>query len=47
MSPRGIPKGATSAAVNDESSMPILYQMSRAYTWAYDALTPRGSSVYP
>ncbi|HHT26602.1 MAG TPA: DUF4962 domain-containing protein [Firmicutes bacterium] len=33
------PNGATSAAVNDESSMPILYQMSRAYTWAYDALT--------
>ncbi len=34
------PKGATSAAINDESSLPILYQMSRAYTWAYDALTP-------
>jgi len=39
------PKGATSAAVNDESSMPILYQMSRAYTWAYDALTPEDRQV--
>ncbi|HEX6972225.1 MAG TPA: DUF4962 domain-containing protein, partial [Limnochordia bacterium] len=34
------PRGATSAAVNDESSMPILYKMSRAYTWIYDALSP-------
>jgi hypothetical protein len=33
------PNGATSANINDESSMPILYQMSRAYTWAYDALS--------
>ncbi|MGI6544518.1 MAG: DUF4962 domain-containing protein [Limnochordia bacterium] len=33
------PNGATSAKINDESSMPILYQMSRAYTWAYDALS--------
>jgi len=34
------PKGATSAAINDESSLPILYKMSRAYTWAYDAPLP-------
>lgn len=39
------PRGATSAAVNDESSMPILYQMSRAYTWAHDALTPEDRQV--
>jgi len=39
------PNGATSAAVNDESSMPILLQMSRAYTWAYDALTPEDREV--
>ncbi len=39
------PNGATSAAVNDESSMPILYQMSRAYTWVYDLLTPEDRQV--
>jgi len=39
------PNGATSAAVNDESSMPILLQMSRAYTWAYDALSPEDREV--
>ena len=39
------PKGATSAAANDESSMPILYQMSRAYTWLYDYLSPEDREV--
>ncbi len=39
------PKGATSAAVNDEASMPILLKLSRAYTWAYDILTPEDRKV--
>lgn len=39
------PKGATSAAVNDESSMPILLKLSRAYTWAYDALSPEDRQI--
>jgi hypothetical protein len=39
------PKGATSAAVNDEISMPILYQLSRAYTWAYEALNPEDRQI--
>lgn len=38
------PAGATSAAVNDESSMPILLKLSRAYTWAYGALSPEDRS---
>lgn len=33
------PNGPTSAAVNDECSMNILFTMSRAYTWLYDLLT--------
>lgn len=33
------PLGPTSAAVNDECSMNILYRMSRAYTWLYDLLS--------
>lgn len=52
------PTGATSAAINDEASMPILLKMSRAYTWIYDTLSPedratildvvtiRGNEVY-
>ena len=32
--------GNTSARTNSDSSRPILQRLSRAYTWAYDALTP-------
>lgn len=39
------PAGATSAVVNDESSMPILLKLSRAYTWAYDALSEEDRQV--
>ena len=34
------PDGPTSAASNDECSMPLLFGISRAYTWLYDYLTP-------
>ncbi|HHW10816.1 MAG TPA: DUF4962 domain-containing protein [Firmicutes bacterium] len=34
------PAGATSAAVNDDTSRPLLLSLSRAYTWAYHALSP-------
>lgn len=34
------PSGNTSARTNSDSSRPILQRLSRAYTWAYDALTP-------
>lgn len=33
------PDGSTSMAVNDEAGMPILYNTSRAYDWAYDFLS--------
>lgn len=33
------PKGATSHLYNDEAAMPVIYLMSRAYTWNYDALS--------
>jgi len=33
------PAGSTSMDVNDEAGMPILYLASRAYDWAYDALS--------
>jgi hypothetical protein len=33
------PLGTTSMEVNDESGMPILHICSRAYDWAYDALS--------
>lgn len=33
------PAGTTSMEVNDEAGMPILYLTSRAYDWAYDALS--------
>jgi hypothetical protein len=33
------PAGTTSLKVNDECGMPILYSTSRAYDWAYDALS--------
>jgi hypothetical protein len=33
------PLGTTSMRVNDEAGMPILYLTSRAYDWAYDALS--------
>jgi len=33
------PDGATNYRYNDEAAMPILYLMSRAYTWGYDALS--------
>lgn len=39
------PRGATSAAVNDEASMPILHKLARAYSWAYDALSPEDRQV--
>ena len=32
------PAGSTSMAVNDEAGMPILYNTSRAYDWAYEFL---------
>jgi len=32
--------GTTSLKINDECGMPILYVTSRAYDWAYDALSP-------
>lgn len=35
------PHGATSAADNDDASRPLLVSLSRAYTWAYEALTPQ------
>lgn len=34
------PAGSTSMDVNDEAGMPILHITSRAYDWAYDALSP-------
>ena len=33
------PKGSTNHFYNDEASMPVVYLMSRAYTWGYDALS--------
>ncbi|MFB3826286.1 MAG: DUF4962 domain-containing protein [Bryobacteraceae bacterium] len=33
------PAGSTSMDVNDEAGMPILYNTSRAYDWAYDFLS--------
>jgi len=33
------PKGSTNHIYNDEASMPVLYLMSRAYTWGYGALS--------
>lgn len=33
------PAGSTSIRVNDEAGMPILHVTSRAYTWAYEALS--------
>jgi hypothetical protein len=33
------PAGTTSLKINDECGMPILYVTSRAYDWAYDALS--------
>jgi hypothetical protein len=33
------PAGTTSMDINDEAGMPILYLTSRAYDWAYDALS--------
>jgi len=35
------PAGSTSMAVNDEAGMPILHISSRAYDWAYDALSEK------
>jgi len=35
------PEGSTSAKINSDVSRPILQKMARAYTWAYDALTPQ------
>jgi len=32
------PKGSTNHLYNDEASMPVVYLMSRAYTWGYGAL---------
>jgi hypothetical protein len=52
------PNDTTSRTANDEISMRLLYTMSRAYDWLYDALTPeerlivqksmreRGNDVY-
>lgn len=52
------PKGPTSYTYNDEAGMPLLYYVSRAYSWLYDQLTPeerarviaamgaRGAEVY-
>ncbi|MGI6544532.1 MAG: DUF4962 domain-containing protein [Limnochordia bacterium] len=52
------PNDTTSRSANDEISMRLLYSMSRAYDWLYDALTPeerlivqksmreRGNDVY-
>jgi hypothetical protein len=34
------PKGSTNYQYNDEAAMPLLYYPARAYTWAYDILTP-------
>ncbi|MGI6543345.1 MAG: DUF4962 domain-containing protein [Limnochordia bacterium] len=34
------PRGATSAADNDDASRPILISLARAYTWANAALSP-------
>jgi hypothetical protein len=34
------PKGSTGAAINDESSRPLLLKLARAYTWAYNTLSP-------
>ncbi len=33
------PKGSTNHYYNDEASMPVVYYMSRAYTWGYGALS--------
>ncbi|MBN2310409.1 MAG: DUF4962 domain-containing protein [Candidatus Hydrogenedentes bacterium] len=33
------PNGSTSRSYNDEAAMPALYMASRAYTWAYPALS--------
>jgi hypothetical protein len=33
------PEGSTSYRYNDEAAMPVLYMLSRAYTWGYDALS--------
>jgi hypothetical protein len=35
------PVGTTGAHNNSDSSRPILQRLSRAYTWAYNALTPQ------
>src|SRR5690606_17728719 len=39
------PAGSTSWAGNTESSMPILYKLSRAYTWAHSALSDNDRRV--
>ncbi|MEK7406611.1 MAG: DUF4962 domain-containing protein, partial [Acidobacteriota bacterium] len=39
------PAGATSMDVNDEAGMPILHSTSRAYDWAYDALSNQDRST--
>ncbi|MEB2361300.1 MAG: DUF4962 domain-containing protein [Bryobacterales bacterium] len=39
------PAGSTSMDVNDEAGMPILYLTSRAYDWAYDALSKEDREV--
>ena len=39
------PNGATSWSVNSENFMPILLKLSRAYTWAYDALSPEDRQI--
>jgi hypothetical protein len=39
------PAGSTSMDVNDEAGMPILHITSRAYDWAYDALSDRDRST--
>jgi hypothetical protein len=39
------PAGSTSMDVNDEAGMPILHYTSRAYDWAYDALSNEDRST--
>lgn len=39
------PKGPTSAAINDECSMNILFSLSRAYTWLYDLLSEQEKNI--
>jgi hypothetical protein len=39
------PDGSTGPRINDESSRPLLVKLARAYTWAYNALTPEDRAV--